>query len=163
MEAGTTPAFTVANLSRVWVEAQVASSDVAAVSVGDLAEIDTGAGIVRGKVDNIGASVDPDTRSTIARVIVPNPGGRLKKQMYVGVSIHSARESTGLLVPVSAVLRDDENLSFVYVALPGGNFARRHVAIGYRDGERYELTEGVKPGDEIVTDGAIFLQFMQNQ
>ena len=165
LQAGTSPTFTVANLSRIWVQAQVASSDVAAVGVGDPAQIDTGtgAGIAYGVIDNVGASVDPNTRAVLARVVVANPGGLLKKQMYVTVSIHSAREKVGLLVPVSAVLHDDENLPFVYLALADGSFARRHVALGYSDAGRYELTDGVQAGDRVVVDGAIFLQFMQTQ
>jgi len=83
--------------------------------------------------------------------------------MYVGVRIQAREEITGLLVPVSAILRDDENLPFVYVAQPDGSFARRHVTLGPREGERYEIAEGLQAGDQIVVDGAIFLQFMQNQ
>jgi cobalt-zinc-cadmium efflux system membrane fusion protein len=163
LQAGTSPAFTVANLSRVWVQAQIASSDVGGVALGDQADIDTGAGIIHGVVDNVGASVDPNTRAVLARVVVANPSGLLKKQMYVSVSIRSARAKTGLLVPVSAVLRDDENLPFVYLAQPDGSFARHHVTLGYSDGQRYELTDGVTAGSRVVVDGALFLQFMQNQ
>jgi cobalt-zinc-cadmium efflux system membrane fusion protein len=83
--------------------------------------------------------------------------------MYVDVSIESAHVSTGLLVPVSAVLRDDENLPFVYVALPDGSFARRHVTLGYRDSQNYDITNGLASGDKVVADGAIFLQFIQSQ
>ena len=66
-------------------------------------------------------------------------------------------------MPVSAVLRDDENLPFVYLALPGGKFARRHVTLGDRDGLNYQIRDGLAVGDRVVTDGALFLQFMQNQ
>ncbi|MDB5691061.1 MAG: family efflux transporter, subunit [Alphaproteobacteria bacterium] len=165
LQAGTTPLFTVANLSRVWVLAQVASSDVVAIAPHDPAEVDAGAGIgsFHGIVDNISASVDPNSRAVIARIVLANPGALLKRQMYVDVSIKSARAMTGLMVPVSAVLRDDQNLPFVYLALPDGRFARRHVTLGYRDGDRYDATEGLAAGDRVVVDGAIFLQFMQNQ
>lgn len=163
LQAGTSPVFTVANLSRIWVQAQIASADVGAVAVGDRADIDTGTGIIHGVVDNVGASVDPTTRAVLARVVATNPSGVLKKQMYVTVSIRSAREKSGLLVPVSAVLRDDENLPFVYLALPDGSLARRRVTLGYSDGQRYELTDGVSAGSRVVIDGALFLQFMQNQ
>jgi cobalt-zinc-cadmium efflux system membrane fusion protein len=66
----------VADLSRVWVMAQISDSDLASVSVGDPAEVETGIGDHRfsGTVDNISALVDPDTRSVIARVVVENPG-----------------------------------------------------------------------------------------
>lgn len=165
LQAGTTPCFTVANLSRVWVMAQLYDSDLEAVKVGDPAEVQTGLGgnPVPGMVENIAAEVDPDTRAVAARVVVTNPGDVLKKQMYVRVSIQARRESTGLMVPVGAVLRDDENLPFVYVAQPDGSFARRHVTVGYRAGDKYDLTAGVKTGDRVVVDGAIFVQFLQNQ
>jgi cobalt-zinc-cadmium efflux system membrane fusion protein len=165
LQAGSTAAFTVANLSQVWVLAQVSPSDLGSIGVGDAATIDpgNGTGPFHGTVQNIGASVDPDTRAVVARIVALNPGGLLKKQMYVDVSIKSGRVSTGLLVPVSAVLRDDENLPFVYVALADGSFARRHVTLGYRDSQNYDVTSGLASGDRVVADGAIFLQFMQSQ
>ncbi|MGH8277356.1 MAG: efflux RND transporter periplasmic adaptor subunit, partial [Steroidobacteraceae bacterium] len=129
LQAGTTPCFTVANLSRVWVMAQLFGADLDAVSLGDPAEVKTGIGSndFPGKVDNIAALVDPATRAVAVRVVADNPRHFLKKQMYVRVVIQAREESTGLLIPVSAVLRDDENLPFVYVAQPDGGFARRHV------------------------------------
>ncbi len=114
-------------------------------------------------MDNISALVDPDTRSVVVRVVVENPGDFLKKQMYVRVLIQARQESTGLLVPVSAILRDDENLPFVYVVQPDGSFARQHVTLGYRSGDQYDIPAGLKAGDQIVVDGGIFVQFMQNQ
>ena len=165
LQAGTTPAFTVANLSQVWVLAQISPSDLAQVGVHQAAQIDprNGTGPFHGTVENISASVDPNTRAVVARIVAPNPGDLLKKQMYVDVSIESGQVTTGLLVPASAVLRDDENLPFVYIALSDGSFARRHVTLGYRDSQNYDVTSGLKSGDRIVTDGAIFLQFMQSQ
>src|SRR6476646_5302982 len=165
LQAGSSAAFTVANLSQVWVLAQVAPDDLPKVGFGDAATIDpgNGTGPFHGTVQNIGATVDPDTRAIVARIIAPNPGGLLKKQMFVDLSIESGRVSTGLLVPVSAVLRDDQNLPFVYVALPDGSFARRHVTLGYRDSQNEDVTSGLQSGDKIVSNGALFLQFMQSQ
>src|SRR4051794_28691057 len=165
LQAGATPVITVANLSRVWVLAQIPNSDVASIGLHDPAEVDAGAGIgvFHGIIDNIAASVDPNSRAVIARIVLANPGALLKRQMYVDVSIKSSRAATGLEVPVSAVLHDDENLPFVYVALPDGSFARRHVTLGARDGERYEISAGLAAGEKVVVDGAIFLQFMQSQ
>jgi cobalt-zinc-cadmium efflux system membrane fusion protein len=165
LTAGTTPCFTVANLSRVWVMTQIFGSDLAAVKVGDPAEVETGIATneFSGTVDNISALVNPDTRSVLVRVVVQNPGDFLKKQMYVSVKIQSRQESTGLLVPVSAILRDDENLPFVYIAQTDGSFARRQVSLGYRTGDQYDITDGLQAGDRIVVEGAVFVQFMQNQ
>ena len=165
LQAGSSQTFTVANLSQVWVLAQLSTSDLSKVALRDAADIDpgNGTGIFHGNVDNISAAVDPNTRAVTARIVAPNPTGLLKKQMYVDVSIESGRLSTGLLVPVSAILRDDENLPFVYVALSDRSFARRHVTLGYRDSQHYDVTNGLASGDRIVADGAIFLQFMQTQ
>jgi membrane fusion protein, heavy metal efflux system len=165
LQAGTTPCFTVANLSRVWVMAQIFGSDLTSIHVGDQAEVTSGidSHMFSGTVDNISALIDPDTRSVMARVVVKNPGEFLKKQMYVRVRIQSREESTALLVPVSSILRDDVNLPFVYAAQPDGSFTRQHVTLGYRTGDQYEIADGLHSGDKIVVDGGIFVQFMQNQ
>ncbi len=165
LAAGTTPCFTVADLSKVWVMAQLFGSDLASVSVGDTVEVQTGLATNNfpGTVDNISALVNPDTRSVLVRVVVENPQDFLKKQMYVSVRIRARQESSGLLIPVSAILRDDENLPFVYLTQPDGSFARQHVTLGYRAEEQYEITEGLHAGDQIVVDGALFVQFIQNQ
>jgi cobalt-zinc-cadmium efflux system membrane fusion protein len=165
LQAGSTPCFTVADLSRVWVLAQVFGADLEAVRVGDSAEVITGIGAntFSGTVDNIAALVDPDTRSVAVRVVAKNPADFLKKQMYVRVLIHAQKQSIGTLIPVSAVLRDDVNLPFVYEVQPDGSFARQHVTLAYRSGDQYDISEGLKTGDEIVVDGSLFVQFMQNQ
>jgi cobalt-zinc-cadmium efflux system membrane fusion protein len=165
VEAGTTPCFTVADLSRVWVQAKIFGPEVVAVHVGDTADVesDIDAAHLQGTVTNVSALVDPDTRSVIARVTVANTTQMLKKQMYVRVLIHSQHEETGLLIPVAAILRDDENLPFVYLEQSDGSFARRHVALGYRDGDRYEITSGLKAGEKVVVEGGIFVRFIQSQ
>jgi len=165
LTAGTTPCFTVADLSRVWVMTQIFGSDLASVNVGDHAEVVSGIATngFSGTVDNISALVNPDTRAVLVRVVVDNPGDFLKKQMYVRVRIQSRQESAGLLVPVSAILRDDVNLPFVYVLQPDGSFARRHVTLGYRTGDQYDIPDGLQIGDQIVIDGGLFVQFLQNQ
>jgi len=165
LQAGTTPCFTVADLSSVWVMTQIFGADLASVSVGDRAEIITGITATNfvGHVDNISALVNPDTRSVVVRVVADNPGNFLKKQMYVRVLIRARQESTGILVPVSAVLRDAENLPFVYVTRPDGSYARQPVTLGHRIADQYEISAGLKAGDAIVVDGAIFVQFMESQ
>jgi len=165
LQAGTTPCFTVADLSKVWVMAQVSAAELATIRVGDPAQVDSGMPGVElpGTVDNIAAVVNPDTRAVAARIVVPNPGDVLRKQMYVRVRIQSRQAGQGLLMPVSAMLRDDENLPFVYVVQHDGSFARRRVTLGPRNGDQYEVSDGLKPGDQIVVDGGLFVQFMQNQ
>ncbi len=165
LQAGTTPTFTVADLSRMWVMAQLSDKELAQVKVGDAASVisNSTSQPFLGVVTNVASELDPNTRSVIARVQVDNPGSLLKKQMYVRVQIRSRDQSTGLLVPVSSVLHDDENLPFVYLMQSDGSFARRGVTLGERNGDNYLVLSGLGSGDRIVNDGGIFLQFMQSQ
>lgn len=163
LQAGTTACFTVADLSRVWVMAQVFASDLASVRAGDPATISTGFATLTGRVDNIAAEVDPNTRSIAVRIVVDNPAGTLRKQMYVRARIEARSPTRAITVPISAVLRDDANLPFVYVRQRDGSFARRHVALGDRAGANYAISSGLRAGERVVADGALFLQFMQEQ
>lgn len=165
LQAGTTPCFTVADLSQVWVMADIYESQLAGIGVGDSAEIVTSASPnpLPGQVENIAAILDPTTRAIAVRVVADNPGGVLKKQMYVHVRIRSQRETTGILVPSAAILRDDENLPFVYLSAKDGSIERRRVTLGSAVDDRYEITSGLAPGDRIVADGGLYVQFQQNQ
>ncbi len=115
-------------------------------------------------MENIAAEVDPNTRSVAVRVVVNNPGEFLKRQMYVQVHIRDSQAKTGLLVPVSAVLRDEENLPFVYVD-PAGWKLRPPACDAWAIAAATDTTSSAAfdPGERIVADGAIFVQFMQNQ
>jgi membrane fusion protein, heavy metal efflux system len=163
LQASTTPVFTVADLSRVWVMAHVFDTDLDAVHLGDTAQVIGAGKTLAGTVDNIAAEVDPNTRSIAVRIAVDNPGAFLKRQMYVQVRIDDRQMAQGLLVPVSAILHDDENLPYVYVEQPDGSFARAPVTLGYRSSDSYNILKGVHPGQKIVANGALFLQFMQQQ
>lgn len=163
--AGTTPCFTIADLSTVWVMANVFESDLAAVQPGERATITTRASPrpIDGRVQYVGALVDSATRATTVRVLAPNPGDALKRDMYVRVAIQGARPRSGIVVPASAVQRDDQNLPFVFVALRDGSFSRRSVTLGSRVGGGYEVVSGLAAGEAVVTDGALFLGFAESQ
>jgi cobalt-zinc-cadmium efflux system membrane fusion protein len=165
LEAGSTPCFTVADISAMWVMANVFESDLEAVHVGDAATITSGASRepMTGRVDNVAAFVDPSTKATAVRIVVPNHGRLLKKDMYVDVGIRSRNESRGLLVPVSAVLRDEDNRPFVFIEDPAGRYERRTVKLGSRIDERYEINDGLHAGDHVISRGGLFLQFAQSQ
>jgi cobalt-zinc-cadmium efflux system membrane fusion protein len=165
LQAGTTPCFTVADLKTVWVMGNLFESDLPLVAAGDPVEIRAGAGgaPVAGRVDYISAIVDPTTRAIPVRIVASNPGGVLKRDLYVSLTLRSHRETTGLLVPIAAVLHNEENLPFVFVTNPGGSFARRRVETGSRVGDRQQITSGLVAGETIVADGGLFLQFAENQ
>lgn len=166
LQTGVTPCFTIADLSSVWVMAHVFEADLPDVAEGDSAEItltDDTTRVYHGRVTYVGALVNPETRATDVRVLTANPGERLKRDMFVRVSIGSRRARTGLLVPVSAVLRDAQNLPFVFVASPGGTFARRPVQLGGHVGSDIEVAGGLAAGDTVITQGGLFLQFAESQ
>jgi cobalt-zinc-cadmium efflux system membrane fusion protein len=165
LQAGTTACFTIADLSRVWVIANVFEQDVPFVSVGAAADVFAGSADAPtpGRVEYVASLVDPATRAIGVRVVLENPRGLLKKDQYVRVLIHSARESRGVLLPASAVLRDDENLPFVYVEGTGGTFLRRRIGLGSREGDRLEARSGIRAGDRVVVEGALFMQFAESQ
>ncbi len=165
LQGGATPCFTVADMSTVWVMANIFESDLPFVAVGDPADVTspTSPETLPGTVGNISALVDPNTRAIAVRIVTPNPEQTLKKDMYVRVAIHSRQESTGIMLPVSAVLRDDVDLPFVFVENPDGSFGRRRVTIGYRAGDRQEIASGVSAGDRVVVEGGLFMQFAQSQ
>ncbi len=165
LEAGSTPCFTVADISAMWVMANVFESDLESVHIGDAATITTGASRepITGRVDNVAAFVDPSTKATAVRIVVPNRGRLLKKDMYVDVGIRSRDQSSGLLIPVSAVLRDEDNRPFVFIQDPAGRYERRTVKLGSRIDERYEINDGLHAGDHVISRGGLFLQFAQSQ
>jgi cobalt-zinc-cadmium efflux system membrane fusion protein len=165
LQGGTTPCFTVADLSHVWVLANVFEADLPYVAAGDPAEVLAGSGRapLHGVVTYIAALVDPNTRAVAVRLDVDNPGEALKRDLYVRVAIRSRRPSLGLLVPVSAVLRDDENLPFVFIANSDGTFARRRVQLGARSGDRQEVTSGLAASESVVIEGGLFLQTAEAQ
>jgi cobalt-zinc-cadmium efflux system membrane fusion protein len=165
LQAGTTQCFTVADLATMWVLANVFPSDVKDVTVGEPVDVITDASTspLPGRVDYVAALVDPTSKAIGVRVLVPNMNHVLRKDMFVHVGIHANHEHTGLLVPTTSVLRDEENLPFVYVAAPNGSFDRRRVTLGSRVGDQYEISAGLAAGDKVVSEGALFLQFAESQ
>ena len=167
LTAGTTPAFTIADLSTVWVMANVFESDLASVHNGERVAVtgDVSPTPFEGTVDYIGALVDPATRATSVRVVVRNRNDLLKRDMYVNVSITGDVSRVGIVVPADAVLRDDQNLPYVYIAsgaAPNTHYARRRVVLGSQLGKSYEIKSGLQAGDHVVAQGALFLQFAES-
>ena len=116
-----------------------------------------------GRVDYVAALVDTATRATAVRVVVDNRHQLLKRDMYVRVAILTRTPRTGLLVPAASVLRDDQNLPFVFLAEADGGFNRQSITLGTRVGDRYEVTTGLQGGERIVSEGSLFLQFAESQ
>lgn len=161
VQAGQTQAFTISDMGTVWVLANVYQGDLAYVHVGDSVVVQTDAypDRFRGRISYISAALDPNTRTLQARIVVDNPGEKLKKDMYCTAVITAGVIRNAIAVPDAAVLRDDQNNPFVYVQTGANEFGRRSVTIGEsRDGKTQVLT-GLAAGDKVVGSGSLFLQF----
>jgi membrane fusion protein, heavy metal efflux system len=161
IQAGTTTAFLISNVSTVWVQAHVYEKDLRSVRVGDTADVRSASfpDTFKGRVTYIGSMLDAATRTTPVRVVTANPKGFLKKDQFVDVVIHDKATHDALVVPTSAVLYDSENLPFVYVQVQPGRFAQRQITLGAQRPDVTEVASGLSPGDQVVTQGSLFLQF----
>ena len=164
LAAGGTQCFTLSKMSSVWVLVNIYQNDVAYVHVGDEVTIDNEAypGEVRGKIQYIAPALDPTTRTLQARIEASNPGERLKKDMYVTAQVRAGVIPNALMVPDAAVLRDTENMPYVYIQTGNNQFARRMVTLGETQGGQTQITTALKAGDKIVGDGSLFLQFQNS-
>ncbi len=132
IQAGQTVCFQISDVSTVWVQGHIFDRDLPSVHNGDSVE-ESNPSLNRsfhGIVSYIGSFVDPNTRTTSVRIVTANPGGLLKKDMFVVAVIRTSRQNNILVVPVSAVLRDDKNEPMAYVQVEPGKFAQRPVTIG---------------------------------
>ena len=165
LEAGSTAAFTIADLSTMWVLASVYGDDIGAVRKGDIVDVivDASATPVQGRVDFIAPIVDPGTRATTVRVLATNAAQLLRRDMFVKVRFHASVARTGIVVPAAALLRDDDNLPFVFLLNADATFARRRVTLGVELETGFEITAGLAPGDKLLTNGALFVQFAEHQ
>lgn len=161
LQNGVTQCFTISDMSQVWVLVNVYQSDLAYVRTGDNVEINTESypETFHGGISYIAPALDPNTRTVQARIVTDNPGKKLKKDMYVIATVHAGVNPDALTVPDAAVLRDTENQPYVYVHTEANHFARRLVKLGGSNAGRTEITAGLKEGEHVVGDGALFLQF----
>jgi cobalt-zinc-cadmium efflux system membrane fusion protein len=161
LQAGATQAFIISDMGSVWVLANIYQSDLSAVHVGDQVAVQTDSypDKFQGKISFISPALDPTTRTLQARIVVENPGEKLKNNMYVTATVNAGAEMNAIAVPDSSVLRDDENQPFVYVASSSNQFGRRPVEIGQSEAGKTQILKGLSPGDKVVGDGSLFLQF----
>ena len=153
----------VADLSSVWVVAQVYEKDLGKIRVGSGASITTEAyqgKVFRGSISYIDPSLDQATRTAQVRIELANPGQILKIGMYVNVAFATVggAENTVPVVPVSAV-QNVNNQQVVFVATNDPNvFVMRPVRLGPESQGRYPVLEGVTIGDRIVSEGGFLLR-----
>jgi membrane fusion protein, heavy metal efflux system len=161
VQAGQTQVFTISDMGTVWVLANVYQADLAYVRTGDDVVVQTDAypDSFHGKISYTSAALDPNTRTLQARIVVDNPGEKLKRDMYCTVTVTAGSIRNAIAVPDAAILRDDENQPFVYVTSGSNQFGRRQIEIGESQNQKTQILRGLTPGEKIVGDGSLFLQF----
>ena len=147
-------AFTISDLSNVWILCDVYENDLALVHVGEYADIRLNAYpnvVLKGRVSNIGYILDPNIRTAKVRIELANPG-MLRLGMFVRATFHGAQKASGCALPASAILHLHDR-DWVYVAQGGNSFRRIEVQSGQMlPGDRQEIVSGIKPGDRVVAN-----------
>ena len=161
LQTGTTQCFILSDTSSVWVLVNVYQKDLPYVRVGDPVTIQTEsyAQAFHGRIAYVAAALDPATRTLQARIETSNPGEKLKKDMYVTATVKAGKIANAIALPDAAVLRDAENQPFVYIGVGSNQFVRRQVTLGESLDGQTEITSGLKPGEQVIGNGSLFLQF----
>ncbi len=150
--------YRLADLSVVWVEADVFEREMAWVRVGQRAtvQLDAWPGeTFTGRATYIDPIVDPTTRSVKVRLELPNRNGRLKPGMFANVELSSSL-GRGVVVPTDAVV-DNGRTALVFMALGDGYFEPRDVTLGFRLDGRIQVLSGLKAGEVIASAATFFL------
>jgi RND family efflux transporter MFP subunit len=152
--------YRLADLGLVWVQAQIYEQDLAYIKLGQEAEVTLSYlpdRQFRGRVTYLYPNVDEKTRTARVRMEFHNPGYFLKPGMFATVEVTSELEPSALLIPDMAILRSGEKAT-VFVALEGGRFEPRTVALGPQaENDMYQVFSGLKEGERIVTSGQFML------
>lgn len=154
-----TRVMSLADLSSVWLLAEVFESQADWVRVGQSADVDLAflpGRTWEGKVEYIYPSLDPKTRTLKARLRFDNPNESLKPNMYANVKIFSGPKENVIVIPVEALIRTGRE-SRVVIALGEGKFASRTVTAGIESGGWVEILAGLAPGEEVVTSGQFLI------
>ena len=161
IQPAATQLFMISDTSNVWVLVNVYQKDLPYVRTGDQVDIqtDTYPEVFHGRISYVAAALDPSTRTLQARIETENPAQKLKKDMYVTATVKAGTIKGAIAVPDSAILRDNVNQPFVYAESSGSQFGMRSVTLGESLSGQTQITSGLKPGDRVVGNGSLFLQF----
>jgi len=156
MEGGTV--VKLADLSTLWAEAQVYTSQLAAIDLKGIATVelpDLEGAAIKGTIQFVNPEINPDTRINLIRVSIPNPGNRLKPGMPAYVILKSQQHQS-LTLPIDAVIRDSKGAT-VWIRTSEHSFKNIMVEVGLETNDRIEITSGLEAGDVVVISGAYLL------
>jgi cobalt-zinc-cadmium efflux system membrane fusion protein len=155
-----TPLMTIADLTTVWVQADVFERDLHSIAAGQKADVTTAAypdDHFSAEVARVGTVVDAQTRTAKIRFVTANPGLRLKPGMFTTASLQIPGVNSTLTAPAKAVFVEDGR-SFMYVQTAAAEFERREVEVAASGANRVQVTRGVAVGDRIVSEGVLLLR-----
>jgi cobalt-zinc-cadmium efflux system membrane fusion protein len=157
------PSFVVSDPTKLWLQLDIAESDLAALQPGQKLRVSSPAfpgKVFDGVVDRIGATMDSSTRTVKVRGIINNPDNLLKAEMYVRVDVVEDSDQTGKLgveISSKALFMKGED-SFVFVEDSPGTYERKQVKVGTEKDNKVPILDGISPGQKVVTEGALLLQ-----
>ncbi len=154
------PPFTVADLSTMWMFANVPESRAPDLRVGQKVKASVAAYPDRafdGEVTVLGPSIDPNTRRMFVRSEIADPQHLLRAGMFANFTITVSSAVNAIAVPQSAVVREGDGAMSVWITKNGRHFIRKTVKIGQIQNDLDEIVEGLQQGELVVTEGAIFL------
>ena len=151
--------YVIADLSTMWLKAQVPEKEISSIRVGQDVEVKVSAlpdRVLRARVTAINAATDATTRRVIVRSEIPNPEGALKSEMFASFKIATGADEPSPSVPVPAVIREGDH-AVVWVEEEPMVFRRRKVTLGIEQEGRMQIREGLKAGELVAGRGAIFV------
>jgi cobalt-zinc-cadmium efflux system membrane fusion protein len=157
--AAANPVFSISNLSKVWLVANVREVDAPHIHLGDPVNVHVLAlpgRVFRASISYVAPSVDPVTHRLLVRADVDNVDSLLKLQMFASFDIITGRDRPAPAIPTSAILYEGSTAR-VWVAGPKGGLGLRELRLGRTDGDQVEALAGVKAGDRVVVRGVIFI------
>ncbi len=153
------PVFVIGDLSTVWLIAFVRESDAASVFVGQDISVNVMALPGRplsARINYVAAAIDPNTRRLLVRATIDNKDLLLKPEMYANVTIYSAADHPAPAVPKQALIYEGDQVR-IWVAHEDKSVELRQINIGLVNGDLVEVTNNLKPGEQIVTKGSLFI------
>lgn len=152
--------FTIANLSDVWVVANVPEKDVQFIRPEQRVEVIVAAyphALFAGTITYVGDVLDPATRTMRVRVTVPNPDRTLKPEMFATVRVFARVGDEAIVVPLSA-LQNGQGGQLVFVRKAPGEFEPRLIRVGHEQADQVSVLDGLREGEEVVVKGAFALK-----
>jgi cobalt-zinc-cadmium efflux system membrane fusion protein len=161
VQPGNVPApYSVADISRIWMNASVTESDMPRVRKGQQVHVSVMAfpgSVFDGEISMVGATVDPQLHRGLVRAEIDDPKHELLPGMFASFVIVTGAPVSAVAVPVDGIVREGDGTMTVWFATDGHHFRKGMVKVGLQHGGYDQILEGVGSGARIVTKGAVFL------